>query len=592
MYKIKCEDLTLYNPLKKDLVLGDPTLNLEVNKAGSLSFTIYPTHTYYGSIRKMKSIITVFRDNKILFKGRVYSDKVNFFKVKTVEVEGLLAYFNDSIVRPYTFTGTPEEYLAFLIDQHNGQVEEFQKFKLGVVTVTDPNDYITRSSSATPKTWEEIEEKLVKLLGGYIRIRYEEDGNYIDYIEDFSDVSTQEIKFAVNLQDLENVVRGDSLATCIIPYGAKLSDLETEETPEEDTEGETEEEIETVDETSESTEEETTETDARVTIKSVNNDLDYIQDDTAVAIYGKIYEVVTWDDVTEPENLLTKARAYLATSINLSNALTIKAVDLHLTDKDIEAFNIGDYIKVYSAPHGIEETLLLTAYTIKLADPSGCVFSLGRESSSFMDNQISSDRENSENFTRIDIVEKEIGETNTTLEKNIQETLTFINTTIENSEETTRTMLQEYAKSSDLEELSESVSTTFQQTAEDFNFKFETVNERITNENGEINREIDTIQKYIRFVDGNIILGSSENEITLTIKNDVIIFERNGVEFGWWDGIDFHTGNIVVEVNERAQFGNFAFIPRSDDSLMFLNVGRPLYVSRIGTAVLGEDKVS
>lgn len=588
MYKIKCEDLTLYNPLKKDLVLGDPTLNLEVNKAGSLSFTIYPTHTYYGSIRKMKSVITVYRDDKVLFKGRVYSDKVNFYKVKTVEVEGLLAYFNDSIVRPYTFTGTPEEYLAFLIDQHNGQVEEFQKFKLGVVTVTDPNDYITRSSSATPKTWEEIEEKLVKLLGGYIRIRYEADGNYIDYIEDFSDVSTQKIKFSVNLQDLENEVRGDSLATCIIPYGAKLSDIKKEESPEEDPE--TEEEIETVEETTE-TEEETTESEERVTIKSVNNDLDYIQDDTAVAIYGKIYEVVTWDDVTEPENLLSKARAYLATSINLSNALTIKAVDLHLADKDIEAFNVGDYIEVYSVPHGIEETLLLTAYTIKLADPSGCVFSLGRESSSFMDNQISADRENSENFTRIDIVEKEIGETNTTLEKNIQETLTFVNQSIENSEETTRTMLQEYAKSSDLEELSESVSTTFTQTAEDFNFKFETVNERITNENGEIVKDIDQINKYIRFVNGNIILGSSENEITLTIKNNLIVFERNGVAFGWWDGIDFYTGNIVVEVNERAQFGNFAFIPRSDDSLMFLNVGKPVSMSRIGRAIVGENKV-
>lgn len=36
---------------------------------------------------------------------------------------------------------------------------------------------------------------------------------------------------------------------------------------------------------------------------------------------------------------------------------------------------------------------------------------------------------------------------------------------------------------------------------------------------------------------------------------------------------DFYTGNIVVEVNERAQFGNFAFIPRSDGSLSFLKVG-------------------
>ena len=53
-------------------------------------------------------------------------------------------------------------------------------------------------------------------------------------------------------------------------------------------------------------------------------------------------------------------------------------------------------------------------------------------------------------------------------------------------------------------------------------------------------------------------------------------FDENDLtknRFGWWDGVDFHTGNIIVKVEERAQFGNFAFIPRSDGSLMFLKVG-------------------
>lgn len=45
------------------------------------------------------------------------------------------------------------------------------------------------------------------------------------------------------------------------------------------------------------------------------------------------------------------------------------------------------------------------------------------------------------------------------------------------------------------------------------------------------------------------------------------------VAFGSWDGNDFYTGNIVVKLNERAQLGNFAFVPRSDGSLSFLKVG-------------------
>lgn len=88
--------------------------------------------------------------------------------------------------------------------------------------------------------------------------------------------------------------------------------------------------------------------------------------------------------------------------------------------------------------------------------------------------------------------------------------------------------------------------------------------------------------KYIRFLEdesGNssdtaITIGSGDSAITLSIDNELgIVFKKNGVQFGWWDGVDFHTGNVVIETTERAQFGNFAFIPRSDGSLSLLKVG-------------------
>jgi hypothetical protein len=83
------------------------------------------------------------------------------------------------------------------------------------------------------------------------------------------------------------------------------------------------------------------------------------------------------------------------------------------------------------------------------------------------------------------------------------------------------------------------------------------------------------LYKYISFSgDTAITIGSGDSTITLEIDNTKgIVFKKNGVSFGRWDGNNFYTGNIVVEVNERAQFGNFAFIPRSDGSLSFLKVG-------------------
>jgi hypothetical protein len=62
----------------------------------------------------------------------------------------------------------------------------------------------------------------------------------------------------------------------------------------------------------------------------------------------------------------------------------------------------------------------------------------------------------------------------------------------------------------------------------------------------------------------------------LTLDNDIIIFKKNGQEFGWWDGVNFHTGNIFVDVDEIAQFGNYGFVPYEDnetDGLDLVRVG-------------------
>lgn len=69
-----------------------------------------------------------------------------------------------------------------------------------------------------------------------------------------------------------------------------------------------------------------------------------------------------------------------------------------------------------------------------------------------------------------------------------------------------------------------------------------------------------------------ITISAGPNTMSLHIANDAIMFRKNGVDFGMWDGVDFHTGNIMIEVTDRAQFGNFAYIPRSDGSLSFLKV--------------------
>lgn len=133
--------------------------------------------------------------------------------------------------------------------------------------------------------------------------------------------------------------------------------------------------------------------------------------------------------------------------------------------------------------------------------------------------------------------------------------------------------LTEYVKTGDYEEYKQSISTSLELMSDQIQLNFTTTTQSISNVDGDLQSKFTELYRYIHFVDGSIMLGASDSAITLTVENDMIVFKRNGEQFGWWDGVDFHTGNIVVELNERAQFGNFAFVPRSDGSLSFLKVG-------------------
>ena len=122
-------------------------------------------------------------------------------------------------------------------------------------------------------------------------------------------------------------------------------------------------------------------------------------------------------------------------------------------------------------------------------------------------------------------------------------------------------------------EYTEALSSDLSIQADAIQMDFDRLVRQTEEVDGELQTFVTRFNKYIRFdSDTAITIGSSDSEITLDIDNSGIMFSRSGIPFGWWDGVDFHTGNIVVEVNERAQLGNFAFVPRSDGSLSLLKV--------------------
>lgn len=136
------------------------------------------------------------------------------------------------------------------------------------------------------------------------------------------------------------------------------------------------------------------------------------------------------------------------------------------------------------------------------------------------------------------------------------------------------TSLKSYVTTGDYEELRSTVQSQLQILSDEINMKFTKTSDEIDTVNKDLQSKLTELYKHISFSDEGIIVKSGENSIELQLDNEKgIIFSKNGNPFGTWDGTNFHTGNILIDVNERAQFGNFAFVPRSDGSLMFLKVG-------------------
>lgn len=365
MYQITCDDEILYDVRLKNRIVLSPALNLEIGKNGTLSFILPPQNDLYNSIEQQKSIIKVFQVDKFetgilkteIFRGIVYSEKTNFWNRKQVECEGELSFFNDSIVRPYTYEGDVETLFKKLVNEHNSVVDVNKQFIPRRCSVVDPNNYITRANLNYPTTKSEMNEKLLDILGGHFETEEVNGARYIDYLAEYEKVSSQRIEFGKNELDISQFITSEDVKTRIVPLGKK--DEETGE---------------------------------YLTIKSVNNGSDYIQDNSAIALFGIKEDKVVFDDVTLPENLLSKGQAYLNEVINKTISIEVSAADLHNLDVNIEAFHIGEYVRVLSKPHGLDRYFLLSKLSLALDKPSECKMTLGATFKSFTQKQIEAEK--------------------------------------------------------------------------------------------------------------------------------------------------------------------------------------------------------
>lgn len=351
MYKVLCDGALMCDSRVQELALIDPVVTLEENKVGSFTFTIPPKHPMYDAIKRRTTLVQVYQDDETepLFSGVCIKDTCDFYNRKKISCEGELTFFNDSVQRPARYEGMSirglmEAYIA----NHNAQVEEKKHFTVGIVTVTDSNDYISCYTNMET-TMKALKEDLVDDLGGFLRVRHSDGVRYLDYLADSLNTNSQPIRIGENLLDFTRNIDSSDIATAIIPRGAKLEESTIEGLEE------------------------------RLSIESVNDGVDYVYSQEAVNTYGWIYKTVEFDEVTTPEALKSKGEKYLSDIQWENMVIEAKAIDLHLTDKDIERFKISDQIHVVSSPHGLDRYFRLTKMTIRLNNPENSTITLGKK---------------------------------------------------------------------------------------------------------------------------------------------------------------------------------------------------------------------
>ena len=546
MYQVRCDDYPILDFRDDRLILENPVVSLEVNTVGGCSFVIYNNHPYYDKLNRLKSLFEVSDEIGIIFRGRITDDTRDFNNGKAVDLEGAMAFFNDSVVRPFAFPddfSTNSEYIAatesgnviefflkWLIDNHNAQVQDFQRLKLGNVTVTDPNNYLSRSNSEYASTWETLKSKLFEsALGGYLCPRYEEDGTYIDYLAEAELINVQEIEFGANILDLKNEMDGSEVYSAILPLGK--------------TDDETKEQL----------------TISGLPDKDIDSDLvkrgDIIYSRKAVEAHGWICKIVKWEDVTAAKNLQTKAAESLVSGMLFSNTIEVTAVDLHFSDSQIQSFRICRNVRVNSEPHGISDIYLLSRLEIPLLEPQNTKITVGSTKltmTSATDKKIQDITQSAKNEMK-DFVSSSITES-------AKEQHTAI---INDCESIIFSALESYSETGDLGTLRETVESELKLLSDELTLKFTETQTQINNIDGDLQSKFNTITKYFTFDIDGLIIGQINNPYKMILDNDRFSMTVNDIEVMYIANGEVYTPQLTIA--ERLNLMGYGF--SLDDSM-------------------------
>lgn len=548
MYQITYDHYILYDPrfatAEDKLLITEPDVYLAVGKAGEMSFVLQPDHPYLDRLQRMQGVVSLLDDGVPVYRGRITKDNATYYGSRKITTEGLMACLNDSVIPPFSFPGDVEEdkeyqtaaasgnvvdyFFRWILARHNAQVSEAQQIKPGVCTVTDSNNYIARSSTEYLPTMEVLTTRLPKsALGGHLLIRYEADGNYLDYYADLPLTNTQQVEYAANLLDIVSERDGTEIYTSILPVGKDgltIADI----------------------------------ADGDLTDDLVKDGLT-VYSRSGVAAYGRINRYVRWDDVTVVANLLAKAKASVSSAgLATQESITVQAGDLGWQDS-VQHFRVGRMTLLVSTPHGYNAAYALMELQPDILSPGNTRITLGATRQTYTGAQIDTDRETKEDMDRQreEIKSEMREETRQQLDQVTESTMQQITDVQQSLNSIILAALQNYVETGEFGSYKEEMSSKLELLADQLNLTLTTITERIEDVNGDLQSKYSEVTKAFRFTADGLIIGESGNEILLRLDNDVMQFIRNNTPELMLTaaGVEAHQVKVTILI-----IGNVAFM--------------------------------
>jgi len=396
----------IHSPYVNSQKISSGNISQVIEGMDTMDFTINPKNAGWGKIKPLTTLIRVVNIKTRLteFEGRILKPKQSMsigglFNIQ-YNCESFLSYLLDSSQRHGEYRNmTITEFLQVILNNHNSQVEAHKRFKLGNVTVTNSTDNVYRYLGYE-NTYDSIKDKLINRLGGYLVVRNEEDGLYLDYLEKVGKLSTTTIKFKRNMKEMSREIDPTEIITRLVPLGAQIDSDDPEATDA---------------------------SKARIDIKSVNGGKDYIDDPELIAEFGIIEGTLLNDDVHQPSILKTRGQQFLDTQKASRNGFELTPLDLSLNGIDKESINRGDWYNVDNPIFTIKEPLQVVQKDINIVSPLEMKITIGDKFKTLTQYQI----EVNKGVKKFDELERSVANQSQTIGA-LKQQLKNVNTLVDN----------------------------------------------------------------------------------------------------------------------------------------------------------------